>query len=62
VQSLSTLFEEYLSLFRSDPESATKLLSTGESPVNEQLDSGELAAWSMVAHVLLNLSETVTRE
>ena len=61
-QSLSNLYEEYLSGFRGDPEAATKLLAAGESSRNEELDSPELAAWSMVTHVLLNLSETVTRE
>ncbi len=61
LQSLSNLYEEYLSAFRGDPEAATKLLSAGESPRDETLDTHELAAWSMVAHVLLNLSETVTR-
>ncbi|MEQ9408904.1 MAG: PSD1 and planctomycete cytochrome C domain-containing protein [Fuerstiella sp.] len=60
-QSLANLFEEYHSLFRNDPESATKLLSAGESPRNELLAPAELAAWSMVTHLLLNLSETVTR-
>jgi hypothetical protein len=61
LQSLTNLFEEYKSIFRGDPESATKFLSAGESPVNDQLDPNELAAWSMVTHLLLNLSETVTK-
>lgn len=61
LQSLNGLYEEYLSLFRADPEAAKKLLATGESPRNEQLDAKEVAAWSMVTHVLLNLSETVTK-
>jgi len=60
-QSLSNLYEEYLSQFRSDPEAATKLLAAGESPRNNQLDPVEQAAWTMVTHLLLNLSETVTR-
>ncbi|MEZ6122132.1 MAG: hypothetical protein R3C49_03020 [Planctomycetaceae bacterium] len=38
-----------------------KLLSTGESVRNDQLNSGELAAWTMVTHLILNLSETVTK-
>lgn len=59
--SLSNLYEEYLSAFRGDPEAAAKLLTAGESPLNTTLNTVELAAWSMVTHVLLNLSETVTR-
>ena len=61
ILSLSNLFEEYLSQFNGDPMSAKKLLSAGESPQNEQLNSSELAAWTMITHLLLNLSEAVTR-
>ncbi|MFT5324398.1 MAG: mono/diheme cytochrome c family protein [Planctomycetaceae bacterium] len=61
LQSLTTLLTEYLSEFRKSPDAATKLLSAGESPRNEQLDANELAAWTMVTHLLLNLSESVTK-
>ena len=61
LESLKNLFEEYVSSFRGDPDSAIKLLSAGESVRNEQLDKSELAAWTMVTHLLLNLSEAVTR-
>ena len=61
LRGMSNLYEEYLSVFRNNSESATKLLAVGESPRNAQLDPGQLASWSMVTHVLLNLSETVTK-
>ena len=61
IQSLTTLLTEYLSEFRKSPDAATKLLSAGESPRNEQLDANDLAAWTMVTHLLLNLSESVTK-
>ena len=61
MQSLTTLLAEYLSDFKSNPEFAAKLLAAGESPRNEQLDANELAAWTMVTHLLLNLSESVTK-
>jgi Protein of unknown function (DUF1553)/Protein of unknown function (DUF1549)/Planctomycete cytochrome C len=60
-QSLTSLFEDCLSSFRNDPESATRFLSAGESPQSEQLEPSELAAWTMVTHLLFNLSETVTK-
>ncbi len=60
-QSLARLFQDYRAEFQEHSESATKLLSIGESPRNEQLDANELAAWTMVTHLLLNLSETVTK-
>jgi hypothetical protein len=46
------------------PEEATKLLSIGESPTTT-LDGKapeELAAWTSLANVLLNLDETITRK
>jgi hypothetical protein len=61
MQSLTTLFTEYLSDFKSNPEFAPKLLAAGESPRDEKLNANELAAWTMVTHLLLNLSESVTK-
>ena len=40
---------------------ARAYLAEGESPRNEQIPPAEHAAWSQVAALLLNLSETVTR-
>jgi hypothetical protein len=40
---------------------AKKFLATGESPRDETVSAPEHAAWSQVAALLLNLSETVTR-
>jgi hypothetical protein len=45
----------------SQDQHARELLRVGESPVDETLDPDELAAWALVASVLLNLDETVTR-
>jgi hypothetical protein len=43
-------------------ESATReYLGNGESPRNEKIPSAEHAAWSQVAALLLNLSETISR-
>ena len=36
-------------------------LAAGESPRNERLPIVEHAAWAQVAALLLNLSETITR-
>jgi len=37
-------------------------VSVGESPLNEQLNVSELAAYTTVASLILNLDETVTKE
>ena len=58
---LRRVFDDELSVFRKDPRAAAKLLSVGESPRNSRLDAAELAAWTTVAGVILNLDETVTK-
>jgi hypothetical protein len=50
-----------LAKYSGDREAATKLVSVGESPRDAALDVAEHAAWSMVANLLLNLDETITR-
>jgi hypothetical protein len=47
--------------FRQDQDSAAGLLGTGEAPRNEQLPAAELAAYTTVANLILNLDETITR-
>jgi hypothetical protein len=59
---LLKLYERQLSAFQSDPDAAEKLLNVGESPRNTKLDRCELAAWSTVASVVLNLDETITKD
>lgn len=61
VSTLIDVFRESQSEFKKAPGSALELLNLGESKRNEKLDADELAAWTMVAHLILNLSETVTR-
>jgi hypothetical protein len=61
VEILSRMFDEQRAAYAADGDAAIKLLSVGESPRNESLDVSELAAWSIVASVILNLDETVTK-
>jgi hypothetical protein len=59
----STLLDLYrynLDRYQTNPEAALKLISQGESRRDESLSTNELAAWTMVASVILNLDETVT--
>ena len=48
-------------VYQADPKAAEDLLKTGIAPVPAGLDKTELAAWTHVARVLLNLHETITR-
>lgn len=58
---LEALFSRHESEFRSSAEAARKLIGIGETPVQSDLRPAELAAWTSVARVLLNLHETITR-
>lgn len=59
--TLISTYEETLAEFKKEKGAAMKLLKTGESSRNEKLDPNETAAWTMIAHLILNLSETVTK-
>jgi hypothetical protein len=59
--TLTKLFTDYQAEFKATPGSAGKLLAAGESARDEALDVNELGAWTMIVHLLLNLSETVTK-
>jgi hypothetical protein len=58
---LRRALDQHRAKYRAHPDLAQKLLKIGESPVNEKLDAPELAAWTLVSSVLLNLDETVTK-
>jgi hypothetical protein len=58
---LTELFEKHARQYRSDKAAALKLVSTGDHPVPKVKDVTELAAWTSVARVILNLHETITR-
>jgi hypothetical protein len=59
---LRKLLETELATFGRTPQAATKLLGVGESARDKRLNPAELAAWTTVASVILNLDETVTRQ
>ncbi len=55
-------FKAQLADFRGQRESAAKLLSVGASKYDPRLNKTELAAWTTVASMILNLDETITKE
>jgi mono/diheme cytochrome c family protein len=58
---LTTALTRQLDRYRQDEKAARKLLAVGESLRDESLAPAELAAYAIVANVILNLDETVTR-
>jgi hypothetical protein len=47
--------------FATDEEAAKKLIAVGESKPREGLDAKQVAAWTMVANLVLNLDEVLTK-
>jgi hypothetical protein len=54
-------YRSQLDYYQTNPDAARKLLSQGDSPTDKQLNPGELAAYSTVASLILNLDETITK-
>ena len=52
----------YRNTFTSNPEEGAALIAHGASPVPDGLDPVELAAYTAVAGVILNLDETISKE
>jgi hypothetical protein len=48
--------------YAANPELATKLLQVGDSKKNDQIPPHELASWTLVANVLMNLDEFICKE
>lgn len=55
------VLEAQLVVYRGDPEAASRLLGVGESPRDGTFDEAEHAAWTVVASLILNLDETITK-
>ncbi len=47
--------------YRADAGESSKLMKVGHAPTPEVPDATELAAWTQVSRVILNLHETITR-
>jgi hypothetical protein len=62
LQVLARGLERYRQNFKTDPEAAKKLIRHGESPLAEGLDPVELAAYTALSGVILNLDEAITKE
>ncbi|MDA1274695.1 MAG: DUF1553 domain-containing protein [Verrucomicrobia bacterium] len=59
---LSESLERYRSQYKVSINAARALIGTGEYPSSNALDPGELAAFALVASLMMNLDEVITRE
>ena len=60
-QILESAFNEEFDNYNKNIEAANKLIVTGESKRDESINNIEHAAWTIVASMLLNLDEVITR-
>jgi len=60
-QILKKVLAGHRARFAKDMESAKKLIAYGESKADESLKPDELASWTLVANLLLNLDEVVNK-
>ncbi|MXZ00497.1 DUF1553 domain-containing protein, partial [Candidatus Poribacteria bacterium] len=61
LEIMTNLYEKHKTEYTANLDAAGALITTGEAPVTEGLEPDELAAWTSVARVVLNLHETITR-
>ncbi|MBI1918712.1 MAG: hypothetical protein HYS12_28795 [Planctomycetes bacterium] len=62
IEMLEKHYRRWRDEYRDNPAVALQLLAVGEAPRDPTLDAAELAAWTSVASVLLNLDETISKE
>jgi hypothetical protein len=58
---LETLYSKSLERFQADSAKAMDAATKPLGPLPKGADAAELAAWTMVANVLLNLDETLMK-
>ena len=61
VSELTSLLNDERNIYKDDVESAKKLIAFGAAAPDDSLDPNELAAWTMLANVVLNLDEVVSK-
>ncbi|MEX1233051.1 MAG: PSD1 and planctomycete cytochrome C domain-containing protein [Planctomycetaceae bacterium] len=58
---VAATLDQYLSRYKNDVPAAKEVIAVGESTPNENFEPTELAAYTLIANLILNLDETVTR-
>ena len=61
LEIVTNLYEKHQAEYTTNVDAADALVATGEAPMLEGIEPAELAAWTSVARVILNLHETIMR-
>ncbi len=58
---LTSALQDFQARYAGHPDAARALIATGETKADPKWDPAELAAWTMIGNVILNLDEVVTK-
>jgi hypothetical protein len=58
---LSSALKDLTAHYAKEPEAAKQLISAGATRPDAHFSASELAAWTMVGNVILNLDEAITK-
>ncbi|HEV3122770.1 MAG TPA: DUF1553 domain-containing protein, partial [Isosphaeraceae bacterium] len=59
---LVACYTDNVANYSKNPEAAQQLIAVGETKPDATLDAGQLASFTMVANLVLNLDEVLTKE
>jgi hypothetical protein len=58
---LLAAYKDHLATYNRDVKAAKELIAVGETKPDEKLSPSELAAWTMIANLILNLDEVINK-
>jgi len=58
---LGSALKDLTAHYASQPDAAKQLINVGETKPDPRFNPGELAAWTMIGNVVLNLDEVITK-
>ena len=61
LKTVKALHDQHAEYYASHTTEAAELIATGHTPASESYSPAEIATWTSVTRVLLNLHETITR-
>jgi len=60
-KAILDLYQGNLAEYQANPQAAKQVIADGDTPPDTSLETSELAAWTMVANLILNLDEVMTK-